>query len=146
MYRLGLLVLVLSVSLGVLGQETKTSQYANAKGIVGVLGVEVLSDVSNVDFGPYMSKAASIVRANWWVMMPEEAKPPRRASGETVVQFAILPEGKIDSVTLLKSSGSNILDRAVIAALVSSNPLPRLPAKFKGPLLSLRFTFQYNPK
>jgi hypothetical protein len=36
------------------------------------------------------------------------------------------------------------LDRAAVAGLSMSNPLPPLPAGFKGAFVNLQFSFNYN--
>ena len=141
MYRLSIIVLACALSVATLGQSSSASQSSPIKS-----DAEILSDIGNVDFGPYLSKAMTTVRANWYALMPAEAKPPRKTSGETIVQFAVLPDGKVDKLILSKSSGNPALDRAAIAAVTSSIPFHQLPSKFKGPSLALRVRFTYNPK
>jgi outer membrane biosynthesis protein TonB len=41
-------------------------------------------------------------------------------------------------------SGAKALDQSAVAAISASNPLPPLPAEFKGDRIVLRMTFMYN--
>jgi len=60
--------------------------------------LEVLSDTKGVDFNPYLSKLLQKVRANWYNVIPEEARPPQLAAGVTtgravVVRFRVEAPG-----------------------------------------------------
>ncbi len=64
--------------------------------------------------------------------------------GRTVVEFTINRDGSIPHLATADPSGSEPLDRAAVAGLSMSNPLPPLPADFKGFSVRLAFTFSYN--
>jgi TonB family protein len=110
----------------------------------GKLGsnLELLSDPMGVDFRPYLLQILATVRRNWFSVMPESAKLGRR--GNVAVQFAIAKNGEVTKVVFATNSGADALDRAAVASISMSNPFPPLPTEFRGNVVRLQFTFQYN--
>jgi len=104
--------------------------------------LELLSDPKGVDFRPYLLQVLQNVRRNWFAVMPESARLGQR--GRVVLQFAIAKDGKVTKVVFTTESGARALDRAAVAALSASDPLPQLPPEFKGDRVVLQFTFLYN--
>jgi len=104
--------------------------------------LELKSDAMGVDFRPYLLQVYAIVRRNWFSVYPESAKLGTR--GQTKVLFAVAKNGTVAKVVLGQESGLQVLDRAAIAALSQSNPLPALPSEFKGDRIVLEMTFSYN--
>jgi outer membrane biosynthesis protein TonB len=45
---------------------------------------------------------------------------------------------------IAEGAGADALDRAAVAAISASVPLPPLPADFKGDQIRLQFAFSYN--
>jgi len=107
--------------------------------------VEVLSDTKGVDFGPYLNKTLQAIRMNWYNLIPEAARPPRLERGNVSIEFAILPDGKVTAMKIVKQSGDVALDRAAWGGITASIPFAPLPNQFTGPYLALRFNFFYNP-
>jgi len=105
--------------------------------------VELQSDPQGADFKPYLRQILAIVRANWRRVVPESARMGT-LRGRTVVEFIISRDGNIPKLVTADSSGSEPLDRAAVAGLSMSNPLPPLPADFKGYQIRLAFSFAYN--
>ncbi|MGH9638474.1 MAG: energy transducer TonB [Bryobacteraceae bacterium] len=105
--------------------------------------VELQSDPRGADFRPYLARILAIVRANWRRVIPESARMGQ-LHGRTVIEFIIDRNGSIPKLVTADSSGSEPLDRAAVAGLSMSNPLPPLPADFKGFQVRLAFTFSYN--
>lgn len=105
--------------------------------------VELQSDPEGADFKQYLMQILSIVRANWRRVIPESARMGQ-LRGRTVVEFIITRDGAIPKLVTSDSSGSEPLDRAAVAGLSMSNPLPPLPADFKGYQIRLAFSFAYN--
>ena len=105
--------------------------------------VELQSDPSGADFRAYLKSILTIVRGNWRRVVPESARMGA-LHGRTVVEFVIDRSGGIPKLVLADSSGSQPLDRAAVAGLSMSNPLPPLPSDFKGSQVRLAFTFAYN--
>ena len=95
-----------------------------------------------VDFKPYLLEVLQAVRRNWFAVMPESARLGQR--GQVVLIFGVSKDGKITKVVFSTESGARPLDRAAVAALSMSDPLPPLPTGYKGASVALQFTFQYN--
>jgi len=105
---------------------------------------EILTDTMGVDFGPYLTRVLQVVRQNWYAIMPESVYPPIRKQGKLAIEFVILKDGKVSSMTLHTTSGDVALDRAAWGSITASNPLPPLPKEFPGQILGLRFYYFYN--
>ena len=108
-------------------------------------GIEILSDTTGVDFGPYMKNMRAAVYERWLRLMPASARPPIMKRGRVVIEFAIMRDGSIQGMRLVRGAGDVALDRAAWGAITSSAPLPSLPIAFTNPYLRLRTSFQYNP-
>ena len=104
----------------------------------------ILSDTYGYDFGPYLNGVILRVRTNWYNLMPEIARNGQK--GRVIVGFIIARSGELKDLRVLASSGNVVLDRAAIAAISSSDPLPALPTAFKGEQLVLELPFLYNLK
>jgi TonB family protein len=107
-------------------------------------GVEVLSDMQGVDFGPYIRRILSDIKRNWIPLIPEEARPPLNKQGETLIRFTILPDGRIAAMSLDASSQDQAIDRACWGGITGVGQFPPLPANFHGPNLELRIDFLTN--
>jgi TonB family protein len=107
--------------------------------------MEVLSDTMGVDFGPYLQRVLHDVKQNWYLLIPEVARPPIMKKGKVAIEFAILKNGSIAQMQRDSSSGDVSLDRAAWGGITNSNPFPPLPPQFGGQYLALRFYFYYNP-
>jgi periplasmic protein TonB len=105
--------------------------------------VELESDPNGVDFKNYLRQILTIVRANWRQVLPESARMGT-LRGRTVIEFIINRDGSIPKMVTADSSGSGALDRAAVAGLSMSNPLPPLPDGYRGFQVRLAFTFAYN--
>jgi TonB family protein len=107
--------------------------------------MEIMSDTMGVDFGPYMKRLHVTVEDHWFPLIPEIALPPMMKRGRVVIEFDIMPDGSLQGLTVVGSSGDTALDRAAFGALQNSVPLPRLPKEFSGKFLRIRAAFYYNP-
>jgi hypothetical protein len=108
-------------------------------------GVEVLSDTQGVDFTNWLTRWHRETERTWDPLIPDEVNPPIRKSGQLMIRFRVLPNGRLmeGSMVLEGSSGDVALDRAAWGALTGSN-YPPLPRDFHGPYLELRAWFLYN--
>ena len=95
-----------------------------------------------VDFRPYLVRVLAVVRRNWFLVLPEGARMGQR--GRTVVQFSIAKDGTVPKLVIHAPSGSEPLDRAAVSGISMSNPLPPLPAEYRGGVLRLQLVFSYN--
>jgi len=108
-------------------------------------GIEILSDTMGVDFAPYMRQLKVTVQGHWNALIPEVALPPMSKSGTVTIELAVMKNGQVTSMKLVKSSGDLQLDRAAWGGITEAIPLPTLPSEFKGDYLKLRCNFIYNP-
>ena len=76
-----------------------------------------------------------------WVYPSEAAQ--RGFYGQVIVKFIILPDGKLDKVKVLESSGYNILDSAIVDAIRSASPFSPLPKTFNKDRLVVKGAFNY---
>jgi TonB family protein len=132
----------------VITDDSPTEPSPSATHTPGQLGaqhsaVELQSDPEGADFKPYLTRILAIVRANWRHVIPESARLGT-VRGRTVLEFIISRDGRIPKLVTAQSSGLEPLDRAAIAGLSMSDPLPPLPADFKGMQVRLAFSFAYN--
>ena len=77
----------------------------------------------------------SFVRRNWQERQGQE--------GENTAKFTIQRDGTITDVTIEKGSNP-LLDLATKRALIQTQRLPPLPAKFSPPQLTVHLIFQYK--
>ncbi len=108
-------------------------------------GAEILSDTQGVDFNPWLRRWYFETEHTWDPLIPDEVNPPILKSGQVMVRFKILPNGRVmdGSMRLEGSSGDVALDRAAWGAITGSS-YPPLPSEFHGPFLELRALFMYN--
>jgi len=132
----------------VITDDSPTEAARPMPGTIGQLGaqhagVELKSDPQGIDMRPYLAQILTIVRANWRRVIPQSVRMGTMR-GRTVVEFIINRDGSIPKLVTADTSGQDALDRAAVAGLSMSNPLPPLPAGFKGEQVRLAFTFAYN--
>lgn len=108
-------------------------------------GIQILSDTMGVDFGPYMRRLKVTVQGHWNALIPEVALPPLSKSGTVTIELAVMKDGHVRDMKLVKSSGDLRLDQAAWGGITTAIPLPTLPSEFKGDYLKLRCNFIYNP-
>jgi TonB family protein len=108
-------------------------------------GIEILSDTMGVDFGPYMRHLKVTVQGHWNALIPAVALPPLSKSGTVTIELAVMKDGHVRGMKVVKSSGDSQLDRAAWGGITDAIPLPTLPSEFKGDYLKLRCNFIYNP-
>jgi len=131
------------VSDEVLGQApAPTPGMKSAPGRMGSQ-VELKSDPMGADLKPYLIEVLKIVKRNWLNVIPESARLGTR-HGRTIVEFAVNRDGSLAKVVISDYSGSDPLDRAAVAGLSMSNPLPPLPREYRGLQVRLALSFNYN--
>ncbi len=106
--------------------------------------LELLSDPHGVDFRSYLAQVLASVRRNWLAIIPESARLGAR--GRVVIQFSVSRDGSIPKLVIASSSGMDALDRAAVAGISASTPLPPLPDGYSGLDIRLQFVFLYNMK
>jgi TonB family protein len=106
--------------------------------------LQLISDPQGVDFKPYLIRILATVRRNWLAIIPESARMGRR--GRVLLQFIVDRSGAVPKLVIAMPSGTEAFDRAAVAGISASVPLPPLPAEFKGSEVRLQFSFTYNMK
>jgi TonB family protein len=109
-------------------------------------GVDILSDTMGVDFNPYLRRILRQIYNTWLPLIPEEARPPLNKSGETLIRFSILPDGRIGAMNLDGSTQDQALDRAAWGSITGVGQFPPLPKEFHGPNLELRIHYLVNKR
>jgi len=134
------------IVVGDVDQPPDLSESTQRPTLPGQIGssLELKSDAMGVDFRPYLSQILSLVRKNWFAVIPESARMGNR--GLVELQFIIDRNGQVPKLVIATESGSGALDRAAVAAVGSSVPFPPLPNEFKGQQIRLQFAFKYNFK
>jgi TonB family protein len=128
--------------IGAAGSGGLGAALSGTSGLRQASSLELLSDPEGVDFKPYLIQILSTIRRNWLAVLPESARLGRR--GRVQIQFAVDRSGGIPKLVIAEPSGAEALDRAAVAGISASNPLPPLPREFKGEQVRLQFTFLYN--
>src|SRR3990170_5684455 len=65
---------------------------------------------------------------------------------QTLVEFIIRRDGKIDNVRVAESSGDSYFDQTAVRAVSLSNPFPPLPRGYKEDFLKVRYRFIFGEK
>jgi protein TonB len=60
------------------------------------------------------------------------------------MSFDIAKDGTISNIEVKQGSGIPSLDRSAERAVRNSNPLPPLPADYRGSSVSVSFYFEYS--
>ena len=105
--------------------------------------VELKSDTESPDFRAYLTRILAVVRSNWRQVTPESVRLGT-LRGQNTIELIINRDGNIPKLVIGQSSNIRALDQASVAGVSMSNPLPPLPAEFKGEQVRLAFTFKYN--
>lgn len=142
--------LTLVLALACAGGATESRQVAQkipsnrGLGADQTTSLEILTPTEGVDFKAYLARVYKSVKVNWYALMPEAARNGEK--GKVSVRFHIQQNGTLltEEPKIESGSGKVPLDRAAVAAIVSSTPFEHLPARFRGPNVELRFTFLYN--
>ena len=111
---------------------------------MGLGAAEILSDTQGVNFNPYLRRILQEIYAQWIPLIPEEARPPLRKSGTTMIRFTILPDGTIGAMHLDGSTHDDALNRAAWGSITGVGQFPALPSQFHGPNLELRIHYLVN--
>lgn len=65
---------------------------------------------------------------------------------QTLVDFIIRKDGKVDNVEVTESSGDSYFDQTAVRAVSLSNPFPPLPRGYKEDFLKVRYRFIFGGK
>ena len=110
----------------------------------GLGPAEILSDTRGVNFQPYVSEVLRTIYGQWVDLLPDEARTPTLAKGQTDIRFTIKPNGEVASMHLDANTHDGALNQAAWGAIASLKKFPPLPTAFTGPDLELRIHFRVN--
>jgi TonB family protein len=97
-------------------------------------------DPQGADFTLWINRFKDEVYRNWNI---PEAANLGAARGHVDFEFTVERDGRMSSLRMLKSSGTNSLDRAAQFALEGSRLLP-LPDDYGPPRVTMQVSFHYN--
>jgi TonB family protein len=93
-------------------------------------------DVKNFCCPDYLVTMLQVIQKNW--------NARQEVSGETLIQFRILRDGRITEIELERSSGYAALDITAQRALFLTQRVPPLPAAFTDDHLTVHLRFEYH--
>jgi TonB family protein len=85
----------------------------------------------------YLQTILGTIEARW------NKNPADADRGETKLKFTISRDGSIENIIIEKGSGSSLLDRNSLAAVIGLK-LPPLPAEYTNPTLTMHLRFPYG--
>jgi protein TonB len=91
-------------------------------------------DAADFNYSYYVSQMLASIGANWFKPTDQAVSP--------VIFFRIARDGSISEVRVEKSSGLPFVDRAAQRAVLTSSPLPPLPADFHENSLGVHLKFE----
>jgi TonB family protein len=103
--------------------------------------LELKSDPMGADFKPYLIQVLTLVKKNWYAVIPESAHLGAR--GLVDLQFIIDRNGTVKKLVIATPSGTDALDKAAIAGVGASQPFPPFPRDFSGQEIRLQLSFKY---
>jgi len=93
--------------------------------------------IKQPNWGPYMRDLEARIKRNW--------NPPKGDQSKRVVLlFKIGRDGRLLSISTVRSSGQQLSDMAAKKAVELTAPFRPLPPEFKGNSIDIEFTFDYN--
>jgi TonB family protein len=92
-------------------------------------------------YATYVNAITRAISNNWLKSMVDTRvqRAPR-----VYLTFVIGRDGTVSSVEVQQSSGIPSLDRSAQRAVLASNPLPPLPADYRGGNVNVTFYFEYS--
>src|ERR1700722_3797777 len=131
------------VVVGDVDQPPDLPPSARAPGQLPQLGssLELKSDTMGADFKPYLIQVLTLVKKNWYAVVPESAHLGNH--GLVQIQFIIDRSGTVPKLVIATPSGSESLDKAAVAGIGASQPFPPFPKDFSGKQLRLELSFKY---
>ncbi len=95
----------------------------------------------SIKYASYMKHIKDKVQNVW--IYPQDARE-NGIQGRLLVYFSISKDGSLCRLSLVRSSGSKILDDAAMQAIKDAAPFPKLPDRFHLDRLNIYATFEYK--
>ena len=115
-------------------QGNVTAETNAPKGEGGIIS----SGITGLRFKIYYTIIWGKIKEGW--VLPEGLIKNKEGL-VAVVSFKILKDGKIKDIRFEKPSGNFYFDKSVLRAVEKANPLPSLPAEYKGDYLDIGVRF-----
>lgn len=90
-------------------------------------------------------KSALVARLERYKRYPPEAQS-RAETGVTQLAFSVDRSGGVHHARVVRSSGSNVLDREAVALAERASPMPPPPAEITGAQIPIEVPIRYNPR
>lgn len=95
------------------------------------------ADVEEVDMSGYVKVLQQKILSNF--------NPPKfEGSPSAVLFFKVSHNGRMESCKIIKSSGNELYDYAVVQSVKTSAPFEYLPSGYEGDVLKVQVTFTRN--
>ena len=102
---------------------------------------QVAGDAPGPDYAVYAQTVVQEVRKNWNGLIPQTEKSKE---SDLAIEFSIEKDGKLSNMSVVVSSGDEMLDHTAWRGIIASSPFPPLPGNFNRPYLSLRMHFHHS--
>jgi protein TonB len=90
-------------------------------------------------------KSALVARLERYKRYPPEAQA-RAETGVTQLAFSVDRSGGVHHARVVRSSGSNVLDREAVALAERASPMPPPPAEITGAQIPIEVPIRYNAR
>ncbi len=117
------------------------TQFTMGSGTAGGLGFSGPGGDFAGRFSWYVEAVRNRVSSNW---LQSTVDPSVRWAPRAVVTFQILRDGSLVNAQVTRSSGNASVDNSALRAILSSSPMPRLPAEYAGSHVTVEFWFDFR--
>ena len=127
-------------------QEPATTEDPAPGETAGVVGDDSGSiaalEGGDVEFAWYRASVTSALYGRWRRPVLDRLSEPV----EVRVVIEIQRDGSVRGLRIEQSSGIPSVDRSALGAVADADPLPPLPANWRGPILPAAFLFRLHPE
>jgi len=117
------------------------TQFTMGSGTAGGLGLTGPGGDFAGRFSWYVEAVRNRVSSNW---LQSTVDPSVRWAPRAVATFQILRDGSVVNPQVTRSSGNTSVDNSAIRAILSSSPMPSLPAEYRGSYVTVEFWFDFR--
>jgi len=118
---------------------TSGNGYGRGLGSGNTGGLAGIDAYKSVDLTQYKLEMDQRIKRNWH-------PPVTNVTRKTVVFFKLSRSGRLLSLNVLKSSGSQAMDDAALNTIRICAPFKQLPAEYKESTLDVEYKFDYNTR
>lgn len=118
-------------------ESRHTSSRTPRLGVVGPDGGSPFPFDQDFEYSYYVQQMLGRIQRHW-------QRITVRGSAVVIVRFTILKDGTVEDAELEQSSGSSILDRAALRAVILAAPMPTLPSSYSRERVRVHLRFSYS--